>query len=142
MRAATALVVLTFGLLALPAPKPNPAVAQAVSYISFAVVETRLERGLASWYGYPFHGRLMANGEPYDKNAWVMATRHLPLGTFARVRYGDRECVVRVTDRGPYIVGRGYDVSEAVARYLGFYEVGLAEVEVEVLRAGDSSGRR
>jgi len=93
-----------------------------------------VERGVASWYGPRFHGRRTASGEIFDKEAWVMATRHLPLGSRARVRYGDRECLVRVTDRGPYIAGRIYDVSEGVARYLGFLEQGLAEVEVSVLR--------
>ncbi len=93
-----------------------------------------VERGVASWYGPRFHGRRTASGEIFDKEAWVMATRHLPLGSRAKVRYGGRECLVRVIDRGPYIAGRIYDVSEAVARYLGFLELGLAEVEVAVLR--------
>ena len=111
------------------APMPAPEVRLVPTPIPPRVVE----RGIASWYGERFQGRKTASGEIFDKNAWVMATRHLPLGVRARVRYKDHECIVRVIDRGPYIPGRLYDVSEAVARYLGFLEQGLAEVEVAVL---------
>ena len=38
--------------------------------------------------------------------------------------------------------GRLYDVSEAVARYLGFLEQGLAEVEVAVLNDPPANGDR
>jgi rare lipoprotein A len=99
-----------------------------------------VERGIASWYGDRFQGRKTASGEIFDKNAWVMATRHLPLGVRVRIRYNGRECIVRMIDRGPYIPGRLYDVSEAVARYLGFLEQGLAEVEVAVLNDPPANG--
>jgi rare lipoprotein A len=121
-------------LVALPLQTGDAVVIQKVRLVPVPVQAWVVERGIASWYGEPFHGRQTASGEVYDKNAWVMATRHLPLGAFAKVRYNGRECVVRVIDRGPYITGRRYDVSEAVARFLGFLEQGLAEVEVAVLR--------
>jgi len=114
---------------------PSPALpALQVRLVPTPLPTWVVERGIASWYGPRFHGRRTASGEIFDKEAWVMATRHLPLGSRAKVRYGGRECLVRVIDRGPYIAGRIYDVSEAVARYLGFLEQGLAEVEVAVLR--------
>ena len=121
-------------LMAVPIQTENPVVIQKVRLVPAPVQAWFIERGTASWYGDPFHGRRTASGEIYDKNAWVMATRHLPLGAYAKVRYNGRECVVRVIDRGPYIPGRMYDVSEAVARFLGFLEQGLAEVEVAVFR--------
>ncbi|MGZ5467910.1 MAG: septal ring lytic transglycosylase RlpA family protein [Candidatus Aminicenantales bacterium] len=118
----------TFFVRSTPLPAP------AVRLVPTPAPTWVVERGIASWYGDRFQGRKTASGEIFDKNAWVMATRHLPLGVRARVRYKDRECIVRVIDRGPYISGRIYDVSEAVAHYLGFHDQGLAEVEVSVLR--------
>jgi rare lipoprotein A (peptidoglycan hydrolase) len=127
-------LILASLLVALPLQTGDAVVIQKVRLVPVPVQVWVVERGIASWYGEPFHGRRTASGEIYDKNAWVMATRHLPLGAFAKVRYKGRECVVRVIDRGPYITGRRYDVSEAVARFLGFLEQGLAEIEVAVLR--------
>lgn len=141
-------------LIALPPRLPRPvevsadissALSAPLSAYHVRLVPTLLptwvvERGIASWYGERFQGRKTANGEIFDKNAWVMATRHLPLGVHARVRYNGRECIVRVIDRGPYVSGRTYDVSEAVARYLGFLEQGLAEVEVAVLSEPPADG--
>jgi len=133
-------LILASLLMAMPLQTENPVVIQRVRLVPAPVQTWVVERGTASWYGDPFHGRRTANGEIYDKNSWVMATRHLPLGAYAKVRYNGRECIVRVIDRGPYIPGRRYDVSEAVARFLGFLEQGLAEVEVAVLRDPPSAG--
>jgi rare lipoprotein A (peptidoglycan hydrolase) len=38
--------------------------------------------------------------------------------------------VVRVKDRGPYVRGRGIDLSQAAAERLGFRREGVARVEV------------
>jgi len=133
-------LILAALLMAMPLQTESPVVIQEVRLVPAPVPVWVVERGVASWYGDPFHGRRTANGEIYDKNSWVMATRHLPLGAYAKVRYNGRECLVRVIDRGPYIQGRRYDVSEAVARFLGFLEQGLAEVEVAVLRDPPPAG--
>jgi len=135
------LLILASLLVALPLQTGDAIVIRKARLVPVPVQSWVVERGVASWYGEPFHGRLTANGEIYDKNSWVMATRHLPLGAYAKVRYNGRECVVRVIDRGPYIQGRRYDVSEAVARFLGFLEQGLAEVEVAVLRDPRPAGK-
>src|SRR5437773_2570813 len=44
------------------------------------------ERGLASWYGHPYHGRAAADGEIYDMETLVAAHRTLPFQTRVRVR--------------------------------------------------------
>lgn len=41
--------------------------------------------------------------------------------------------MVTVTDRGPFIKGRQLDVSEGVARKLGFIKRGIILLEVEIL---------
>ncbi|MFW5833564.1 MAG: septal ring lytic transglycosylase RlpA family protein [Pseudomonadota bacterium] len=99
--------------------------------------------GIASWYGEPFHGRLTANGERFDKYLLSAAHPTLPLPSYVRVRNLDngRELTLRVNDRGPFAHDRLIDLSEAAAEQLGFRHQGLARVEVEFIDLADSTGR-
>ncbi len=94
-----------------------------------------VQRGLASWYGGKFHGRLTASGEVYNMEAMTAAHRTLPLGTYVRVRRVDGRggTVVRINDRGPFISGRIIDLSRAAARDLDMLDSGVAEVVVQAL---------
>jgi rare lipoprotein A (peptidoglycan hydrolase) len=100
-------------------------------------------RGIASWYGPYFNGRLTANGEIYNMFAMTAATTEfhpkLPLGTRVRVvdSHNGRSVVVRITDRGPLPNGRIIDLSYAAARKLAMVKPGIARVELHVLRWGD-----
>lgn len=84
----------------------------------------------ASWYGPGFHGRKTASGEIYDQDALTAASLWLPFGSTWSVYcpMTDRTVFVRITDRGPYVYGRGIDLSKGAARALGFEEFGLARV--------------
>lgn len=88
-----------------------------------------------SWYGEDFDGQPTATGEPYDMYATTAAHPTLPLGSIVRVvnKGNQRSQVVRINDRGPYVVGRELDVSYEVARRLGFDQSGLAKVRLELL---------
>ena len=44
------------------------------------------EKGVASWYGKKFHGRLTSNREVYDMHQMTAAHKTLPLPTYVRVR--------------------------------------------------------
>ena len=99
------------------------------------------QRGEASFYGGWHHGRLMANGRPFDQMAATVAHRRLPLGTRVRVRNlsTGRAAKAVVTDRGPYRNARDgkprvVDVSRGVAQRLGMVRQGVAPVEITVLR--------
>lgn len=96
------------------------------------------QRGVASWYGEPFHGRKTASGEVYDMHGMTAAHRELPLGTVVAVRNLDngREAEVRVNDRGPFVKGRVLDVSYAAAKRLGMVGPGTAKIELRVVRLG------
>jgi rare lipoprotein A len=96
------------------------------------------ERGMASWYGHPFHGRLTANGERYDMNKLSCAHKTLPIGTIIRVqnRANGRHLHLRINDRGPYVRGRIIDCSREAAAELGFLEDGLAPVRIDVVKRG------
>ena len=97
-----------------------------------------LQRGMASWYGPGFHGRLTANGERFDMNELTAAHKTLPFGTRVlghNPRPG-QEGVVRINDRGPFIKGRMIDLSKAAAKALGFKSRGHDAVVLrEVLPA-------
>jgi len=93
------------------------------------------DRGVASWYGEPFHGKQAANGELFDMEALTAAHRTLPLGSMVRVvnLINGKHVHVRINDRGPYVNGRILDLSHAAAAYLGMVEGGLSVVQVEVV---------
>jgi len=94
-----------------------------------------VETGEASWYGGKFHGRQTASGEIYDMHGISAAHKTLPLGTRVRVTNlsNDRQLIVRVNDRGPFIKGRIIDCSREAARQLGFLDAGVTRVKIEVV---------
>ena len=93
------------------------------------------QSGIASWYGKKFHGRKTANGEIYDMYAMTAAHKTLPLGTYVKVvnKNNNKEIVVRVNDRGPFISGRIIDLSYTAAKKLGMDISGTAKVEITAL---------
>lgn len=96
------------------------------------------DMGVSSWYGEDFHGKLAADGKPFDRHALTAAHRSLPLGSVVRVLnvQNARAVYVRITDRGPYIQGRMLDLSEGAAERLGMVKRGVAPVVVTVVGKG------
>jgi rare lipoprotein A len=94
------------------------------------------EFGFASWYGYPFHGRVAADGSVYDMEQITAAHKTLPLGSWVRVTNlkNGKIVDVRITDRGPFIDGRVIDLSRAAARVIDVLDPGTAPVRVEILQ--------
>lgn len=75
----------------------------------------------ASWYG---GGGGTACGEQLTSSMLGVASKTLPCGTLVTLRYGDRMVRVPVIDRGPYVEGREFDLTEATKRALGFGDTG------------------
>jgi len=98
------------------------------------------ERGIASWYGTKFHGRLTSSREPYDMRAMTAAHKSLPLPTYAEVTNleNGRSVVVRINDRGPFHDNRLIDLSYAAATKLGITAKGTGLVEVRAIDPGQS----
>jgi rare lipoprotein A len=105
---------------------PSPVMAQTTP---------KTDIGVASWYGRERQGRPTASGEAFDMHRFTAAHRELPLGTTVRVTnlWNLKSVVLRINDRGPGIRGRLIDVSWAAAKKLGFVNVGLTLVEVEIV---------
>jgi len=99
--------------------------------------------GVASWYGDQFHGRVTSSGHVFDMNDLTGASLTLPLGSMViveNIKTG-RMVPVLINDRGPYISGRGLDVSKAVAERLGILQQGLAKVRIyELIRGQPNAG--
>jgi peptidoglycan lytic transglycosylase len=93
-------------------------------------------QSVASWYGSQFEGQPTAGGAIFNMYAATAAHRSLPLGSVVRVSNPTtgRSMVVTINDRGPYVPGRGLDVSYEVARLLGFAQRGVCRVQIELLR--------
>jgi peptidoglycan lytic transglycosylase len=114
-----------------PSPTPPPPVAPGAW----------VERGLASWYGVPYHGHRAADGEIFDMYQMVAAHRTLPFNSIVRVtdlRNG-RQAEVRIIDRGPFVEGRIIDLSFAAARALDMVAAGVVPVRLELVAGSNPS---
>lgn len=100
------------------------------------------EIGMSSWYGAKFHGKPTASGEKFDKTKLTAAHPTLPLGSIIRVQNleNQKEVLVRVNDRGPFVKDRIIDLSEKAADTLEFKDVGLAKVGIKVVKRGGAAG--
>lgn len=75
----------------------------------------------ASWYG---GGGSLACGGSLTSSTLGVANKTLPCGTLVTLRYGGRSLRVPVVDRGPYVAGREFDLTEATKQALGFGDTG------------------
>jgi rare lipoprotein A (peptidoglycan hydrolase) len=78
----------------------------------------------ASYYGPGLYGNGVACGGTLLPGTMGVANKTLPCGTKVKLRYHGRSVTVPVIDRGPYVAGRDYDLTEAVKEKLGFPGVG------------------
>lgn len=94
------------------------------------------QKGEASWYGDPYHGRRAASGEVYDMEQLTAAHRTLPFQTWVEVTNlkNGRKVRVRINDRGPFVNGRIIDLSRAAAREIDMVRMGIAPVQLRVIK--------
>ena len=93
------------------------------------------ESGIASWYGDPFHGRKTSNGETYNMHEMTAAHKILPMHTHLLVKNlaNNKEIVVRINDRGPFVKDRIVDLSYRAAQELDVIRTGTAPVRITAL---------
>jgi len=132
-----------------PSPPPLPPVQPATA--PQPVVTTAHEVGptkvtTASFYAPELQGHATTSGENYNQHAMTAASRTLPIGAHAKVTNlkNGQAVVVRINDRGPFVKGRGIDLSHDAAKHIGLDDRGTAKVKVTRLEgssgeAGDSS---
>ncbi len=95
----------------------------------------------ASFYGDNdgFDGQKTANGEIFNKDDFTAAHKSLPFGTILKITYTvtNKDVIVRINDRGPYVKGRDIDLSYAAAKKIGLVRNGIGKVKVTVVKWGN-----
>ncbi len=113
----------------------KPYIINGERYFPISDSQGFVQHGLASWYGKKFHGRPTASGEIFDMNKLSAAHKTLPLGTYVRTinLTNNKQIVVKINDRGPFVKGRIIDLSYAAAKKIGLIGPGVARVKLTVM---------
>ena len=121
--------------------KTRPYTINGERYYPLPKADGFVQYGKASWYGTGFHGRRTANGEIYDMNRKTAAHKTLPMGTYVKVLNlsNQKQSVVRINDRGPFVKGRIIDLSRAVAEEIDL--IGPGVVDVKIIALGKEVGK-
>jgi rare lipoprotein A len=100
---------------------------------------------IASWYGPAFAGRPTTSGELFNPHRLTAASLAVPLGSVVKVENprNGRSVKVRINDCGPYVVGRGMDLSLRAAQTIGIVRQGVARLTVTPIKIPpDANGAR
>jgi len=89
---------------------------------------TVLRPAVASYYGPGLYGNPLGCGGILGTGTVGVAHKSLPCGTKLVVAYGNRSVETTVIDRGPYVAGREFDLTEALRNELGFGSTGIVYV--------------
>ena len=98
---------------------------------------SKLQSGIASYYGKGLHGSRTASGEIHNIHEMVAAHRSLPFGTKVKVTNlsNGKEVIVKINDRGPFTRGRVIDLSYGAFSKIENPGKGLTKVKLEVLNS-------
>jgi rare lipoprotein A (peptidoglycan hydrolase) len=120
----------TGGASSFTAPAPSGASLSAGPGGALAFGAWRV--GGASWYGPGLYGNHTACGQTLRPATLGVAHKTLPCGTVVKFKHRGHVLVTRVIDRGPYIAGRSWDLTEAASEALDFESVGVGNVQYAV----------
>ena len=81
---------------------------------------TAYRQAEASYYGPGLYGNGVACGGTLEPGTLGVASKTLPCGARVTFRYHGHTVTVPVIDRGPYVAGRDFDLTEATKERLGF----------------------
>lgn len=89
----------------------------------------------ASWYGDKHHGRYTASGKVFNKNMLTAAHKTLKFGTKLEVVNinNDKNVIVEVTDRGPFVKGRDLDLSEGAFKQIANLKSGVIKIKYKIV---------
>jgi rare lipoprotein A (peptidoglycan hydrolase) len=73
----------------------------------------------ATWYGPGLFGNGLACGGKLTKSTWGVAHKTLPCGKKVAIAHGGKIVIAPVIDRGPFVKGVAYDLTQKTARALG-----------------------
>ncbi len=115
-----------------PPPPPPPPVQPAPPIAATPHEVGKPKVTTASFYSPALQGHPTTSGETYNQHAMTAASRTLPIGAHAKVTNlkTGKSVVVRINDHGPFVKGRGIDLSRDAARRIGIDHRGVAKVKV------------
>lgn len=111
------------------APTSTAASSNKAEGIAFAMP---MRYGGASWYGPGLYGNSTACGRTLRPSTVGVAHKSLPCGTTVKFAFRGKVLITQVIDRGPYIAGRSWDLTQAASRILGFESVGVGRVRYAI----------
>ena len=83
-------------------------------------LKAEMRRAGASWYGPGFYGNRTACGQRLRQSTVGVAHKTLPCGSQVLIGYKGRYLLTRVIDRGPFIAGRSWDLTNGARIALGY----------------------
>jgi rare lipoprotein A len=109
----------TTGRLTLRAIVERPDDAAVAASAPLVAQTTVFRPAVASWYGPGFFGRRTACGTRLTRKTLGVAHKTLPCGTQVDLYHAGRTITVPVIDRGPFVAGREWDLTQATAEAIG-----------------------
>lgn len=91
---------------------------------------------VASVYSPSFHGKIMANGDPYDHYAISCASRNIPIGSIVRLEYEGRSVTCEITDKTAKKYSGRIDLSGAAWKRLTGKKPGLVNAKMKIIKRG------
>jgi len=100
-------------------------------FLSF-ILTTPVYKGLASYYGQYWTGRLTSSGERFHADSLTAAHKYFKFGTIVKVfnHHNDSVCYVKVNDRLPKSSKFIIDLSYGTAKQLNFLKRGVTNVTI------------
>ena len=90
----------------------------------------------ASWYGGPsMWGRQTACGQTLRPSTLGVAHKTLPCGTTVKFVYHGHALITQVIDRGPYVKGRAWDLTQAAGEAIDLEGIGTVRYAVALTLA-------
>jgi rare lipoprotein A (peptidoglycan hydrolase) len=93
--------------------------------------------GGASWYGPGLWGHKTACGETLRRGTIGVAHKKLACGTKVKFVYHGHVLITQVIDRGPYVKGRAWDLTQAASEQLGLEGVARVRYAIALNYAGN-----
>jgi rare lipoprotein A len=102
------------------------------------VLESRV--GVASYYSDKYAGKKTSSGEIFSQDKLTAAHPTYSIGTIVRVKnlLNRKTVVVRINDKMTNLNGRIIDLSKKAAEELDMVTSGIAKVQVDVLKWGNT----
>ena len=106
--------------------------ASSNAQVGEGLVFTPMRWAGATWYGPGLYGNSTACGQVLRPHTMGVAHRNLPCGTVVKLAHRGREIVTTVIDRGPFVSGVDWDLTNGVRRALGFGGAGSIRYAVSL----------